>query len=281
MRQACAVLGIARATMQPRVKPRVRVLTKRKANSERALTDSERGAILAAAHTDRLADFSVREIYATLLDEGIYLASISTMYRVLRHARETRERRRLATHPASIKPELAATAPNQVWSWDLRKLLGPQKWTYYHLYVVLDVYNRFVVGWRLESRESAALAKELFTETIEKERVDPSGLTVHSDGGTSMTSKTLTQLFADLGIVKSRSRPHVSNDNPFIESHYKTLKYCPTFPGAFANIEQARAYCRRFFACITQSIGTREPPCLRPRTYIAAEAKNAEIIAAP
>jgi len=248
MREACSVLSIARATMQRRVKPRVRAFQKVKAESARALTGSERAAILAAAHTERFADLSVREIYATLLDEGVYLGSISTMYRVLRAARETRERRRLASHPASIKPELAATAPNQVWSWDITKLLGPQKWTYYHLYVVLDVYSRYVVGWRLESRESAALAKELFTETIEKECVDPSGLVVHSDGGTSMTSKTLTQLFADLGVVKSRSRPHVSNDNPFIESHYKTLKYCPTFPGAFANIEQARAYCRRFFA---------------------------------
>ncbi len=128
------------------------------------------------------------------------------------------------------------------------KLLGPQKWTYYHLYVVLDVYSRYVVGWRLEARESATLATELFTETIAKEHVDPTLLTVHSDGGTSMTSKTLTQLFADLGVVKSRSRPHVSNDNPFIESHYKTLKYCPSYPGRFSNIEQARAYCRRFFA---------------------------------
>ncbi len=248
MRQACAAIGIARATMQRRVKPRLRTVAKSRARSERALTDEERAAILAVAHTERFADYSVREIYATLLDEGTYLGSISTMYRVLRDAGETRERRRLATHPAAIKPELAATAPNQVWSWDITKLLGPQKWTYYHLYVVLDVYSRYVVGWRLEARESAALATELFTETIAKENVDPTLLTVHSDGGTSMTSKTLTQLFADLGVVKSRSRPHVSNDNPFIESHYKTLKYCPTYPGAFANIEQARAYCRRFFA---------------------------------
>ena len=248
MRQACAAIGIARATMQRRVKPRLRTVAKSRARSERALTDEERAAILAVAHTERFADYSVREIYAKLLDEGTYLGSISTMYRVLRDAGETRERRRLATHPAAIKPELAATAPNQVWSWDITKLLGPQKWTYYHLYVVLDVYSRYVVGWRLEARESAALATELFTETIAKENVNPTLLTVHSDGGTSMTSKTLTQLFADLGVVKSRSRPHVSNDNPFIESHYKTLKYCPTYPGAFANIEQARSYCRRFFA---------------------------------
>jgi len=248
MRQACAAIGIARATMQRRVKPRLRVVAKSRARSKRALTDDERAAILAVAHTERFADYSVREIYATLLDEGTYLGSISTMYRVLHDAGETRERRRLATHPAAVKPELAATAPNQVWSWDITKLLGPQKWTYYHLYVVLDVYSRYVVGWRLEARESATLATELFTETIAKEHVDPTLLTVHSDGGTSMTSKTLTQLFADLGVVKSRSRPHVSNDNPFIESHYKTLKYCPSYPGRFSNIEQARAYCRRFFA---------------------------------
>jgi len=248
MREACALIGIARVTMQRRLKPRLRVIAKRKSRSERALSEAERAAILEVAHTARFSDFSVREIYATLLDEGTYVGSISTMYRVLRDAGETRERRRLATHPAAIKPELAATAPNQVWSWDITKLLGPQKWTYYHLYVVLDVYSRYVVGWRLEARESATLATELFTETIAKEDVDPKFLTVHSDGGTSMTSKSLTQLFADLGVVKSRSRPHVSNDNPFIESHYKTLKYCPTYPGNFANIEQARAYCRRFFA---------------------------------
>lgn len=234
--------------MQRRVKPRIRVVAKRKATSERALTVDERAAILAIAHTERFADYSVREIYATLLDEGTYLGSISTMYRVLRDAGETRERRSLATHPTAIKPELAATAPNQVWSWDITRLLGPQKWTYYHLYVVLDVFSRYVVGWRLEARESSTLAKELFIDAIAKERVDPTTLTVHSDGGTSMTSKTLTQLFADLGVVKSRSRPHVSNDNPFSESSFKTLKYCPTYPGAFANIEQARAWCRNFFA---------------------------------
>jgi putative transposase len=248
MRQACAAIGIARATMQRRVKPRLRVIAKRRAKSERALSNEERAAILAVAHTERFADYSVREIYATLLDEGTYLGSIATMYRVLRDAGETRERRRLATHPAAIKPELVATAPNQVWSWDITKLLGPQKWTYYHLYVVLDVYSRYVVGWRLESRESSALAKELFINAIAKERVEPTLLTVHSDGGASMSSKTLTQLFADLGVVKSRSRPHVSNDNPFSESTFKTMKYCPSYPGVFANIEQARAWCRHFFA---------------------------------
>ena len=183
-----------------------------------------------------------------MLDEGCYLGSISTMYRVLRAAGETRERRRLATHPARVKPELAATAPNQVWSWDITKLLGPHKWTYFHLYVVLDVFSRYVVAWRLEARESAALAEELFSTAIARERIDASQLTVHADGGSAMTSKNLAHLFADLGVTRSRSRPHVSNDNPYIESHFKTLKYGPTYPGHFANIEQARDFCRQFFA---------------------------------
>jgi putative transposase len=211
------------------------------------LGEHERQAILDAAHSVRFADLSVREIYATLLDEGVYLGSIATLYRVLRRAGETRERRRLATHPARVKPELAASAPNQVWSWDITKLLGPHKWTYYHLYVVIDVFSRYVVAWRLERRESALFAEELFAQTFTRENVDPSRLTVHADGGSAMTSKTLAHLFADLGVTRSHSRPHVSNDNPYIESHFKTLKYGPTFPGYFANIEQARDFCRHFF----------------------------------
>jgi len=170
-------------------------------------------------------------------------------------------RRRLATHPAHVKPELAATAPNRVWSWDITKLLGPQKWTYYHLYVMLDVFSRYVVAWRLETRESAALAEDVFSSAIVREGVDPTKLTVHADGGSAMTSKNLTYLFADLGVTKSRSRPQVSNDNPYSESHFKTLKYGSSFPGRFANIEQARDYCRRFIACTTPSIGTLASPC--------------------
>jgi putative transposase len=247
LRAACFSLGVARATLMRR---RRELFTRAAVHrvSHRRLSEPERAAICNAAHSERFADFSVREIYATLLDEGVYLGSISTMYRVLRSAGETKERRRLATHPARVKPELAATAPGQVWCWDITKLLGPQKWTYFHLYVVLDVFSRYVVGWRLETREQAVLAEELFAQTIQREGVDPTSLTVHADGGTAMTSKTLAQLFADLGVLQSRSRPHVSNDNPYIESHFKTLKYGPTFPGYFANIEQARDFCRQFFA---------------------------------
>ena len=249
MRRSCVMLGVQRSTIQRHLRsiPVEPSLPSRR-RSHRRLSDAERAAILAAAHSERFCDLSVREIYATLLDEGVYLGSISTMYRVLRDAGESRERRALAKHPTMVKPELAATAPGQVWSWDITKLLGPQKWTYYYLYVVLDVFSRYVVAWRLEYRESAQLAKELFTVAIARENVDAKRLTVHSDGGSSMTSKLLTQLFADLGVTKSRSRPHVSNDNPYSEAQFKTLKYGPSFPSHFANIEQARAYFRDFVA---------------------------------
>lgn len=243
-RAACRYLGAGRATLQRRSKPAV-VASERSHVTPRRLTDEERQAMLDFAHSDRFADLSAREIYATLLDEGTYIGSISTWYRVLRAAGETRERRRQATHPARVKPELVATAPGEVWSWDITKLLGPQKWTYFYLYVVLDVFSRYVVAWRLETRESAILAEELFAAAVAREGVDPARLTVHADGGPSMTSKTLTQFFADLGITKSRSRPHVSNDNPYSEAQFKTLKYTPTFPGHFANIQQARDYIRR------------------------------------
>ena len=247
-RRACALLGAARATLARNEKPKPAFVLVRQSRSHRQLSDAERQAIFDAAHEERFADLSVREIYATLLDEGVYLGSISTMYRVLRDAGETRERRQLATHPARVKPELAATGPGQVWSWDITKLLGPQKWTYFYLYVVLDVFSRYVVAWRLETRESATLATELFEQAIAQEGVDPRRLTVHADGGPSMTSKTLTQFFSDLGVIKSHSRPHVPNDNPHSEAQFKTLKYGPTFPGHFAHIQQGREFMRRFVA---------------------------------
>ena len=246
-RCACSTLGVSRATLRRFRTPRAASPQSPKRASHRRLTDDECQAILDAAHSDRFTDLSAREIYATLLDEGVYLGSISTIYRVLRSAGETRERRRQAKHPARVKPELVAMQPGQVWSWDITKLLGPTKWTYYYLYVILDIFSRYVVAWRLEYRESAALAQEMITDAIARERIDPTTLTIHADGGPSMTSKTLAQLYADLGITKSRSRPHVSNDNPFSESQFKTLKYNPGFPAFFANLEQGRAYCRDFF----------------------------------
>jgi putative transposase len=184
---------------------------------------------------------------ATLLDEGVYLGSESTFYRLLRQAGEVRERRRQATHPAKVKPELVANEPNVVWSWDITKLHGPAKWTYYYLYVILDIFSRCVVGWMVASRESAALAEVLIRQACAKQGIDRGKLTIHADRGSSMTSKPVAFLLADLGVTQSHSRPHVSNDNPFSEAQFKTLKYRPEFPERFGSLEDARAFCRRFF----------------------------------
>jgi len=281
-RAACAALGISRSTRMRRRREPARPVQRQYA-SLRRLSEAERQSILDVVHIERFADFSVRQIYATLLDEGLYLGSISSFYRILRLAGETKERRALATHPARVKPELVAPAVGRVWCWDITKLLGPQKWTYFQLYVIVDVYSRYVVGWRLEHREDAVLAEELFADTIERERVDTTMLTVHADSGPAMKSKTLNQLFMDLGISRSHSRPHVSNDNPFIEALFKTLKYSAPYPGYFGHIEQARDFCRRFFiwynnehrhsgialytpADVHQRARRRAPPCAANRS---------------
>jgi putative transposase len=213
----------------------------------RALTEAERKAILDELHSERFADISPTEVWAILLDEGCYLGSLSTFYRLLREASGTRERRRQATHPAKVKPELVATAPNRVWSWDITKLRGPQKWSWFYLYVILDIYSRYVVGWMVASRESADLAEVLIRQTVAKQGVGRDQLTIHADRGSSMTSKPVAFLLADLGITQSHSRPHVSDDNPFSEAQFKTLKYRPDFPDRFASIETARLHCVDFF----------------------------------
>jgi putative transposase len=215
--------------------------------SSLALSEQERRAMLDAIHDPRFIDRSVPYIHATLLDEGIYYGSTSTMYRLLHSVDEVGERRDQATRPAHVKPELCATAPRQVFAWDITKLHGPQKWTYYYLYVVIDIYSRYVVGWMVADRESSRLARLLLSETIKNEQLDPHKLTVHADRGSSMTSKPVAFLLADLGVTKSHSRPHVSNDNPHIESLFKTVKYQPEFPATFANLQEARAFCRVFF----------------------------------
>jgi putative transposase len=212
----------------------------------RALAAAERQAVLAVLHSPRFVDAAPAQVYATLLDEGVYLASERTMYR-LAEAGETGERRDQVTHPAYHKPELLATGPNQVWSWDITKLLGPQKWTYFYLYVILDIYSRYVVGWMVAHREQAALAERLIADTAAKQLIPPGQLTLHADRGSSMTSKPVAFLLADLGITKTHSRPHVSNDNPYSESQFKTLKYRPGFPDRFAGSEQARSFCQEFF----------------------------------
>jgi putative transposase len=202
--------------------------------------------VLEQLHSERFIDDSPAQVYATLLDEGTYLASERTMYRILAGQGQSRERRAQLRHPVYATPELLATGPNQLWSWDITKLKGPLKWTSYSLYVLLDVFSRYVPGWLLAHHESGTLADRLIAETVEQEGIS-GGLTIHADRGPSMTSKPVALLMADLGITKSHSRPHVSNDNPFSEAHLKTLKYRPGFPSRFGSIEDARVFCRSFF----------------------------------
>ena len=203
--------------------------------------------MLETLNSPQFVDHAPAEVYARLLDQGTYLCSIRTMYRLLDQHHEVRERRDQLRHPQYHKPELLATAPNQVWSWDITKLLGPTKWSYFHLYVVLDIFSRYVVGWLLARRECAVLARRLIDESCRKQAVDPGQLTIHSDRGSPMKSQTVAQLLASLGVVRSLSRPHVSNDNPFSESQFKTLKYRGDFPDRFASFDVGLAFCEEFF----------------------------------
>jgi len=196
---------------------------------------------------ERFVDVAPPEVHATLLDEGTYLCSVSTMYRILTEHDEVRERRDQLVHPAYTRYELLATRPNETWSWDITKLLGVAKWTYYYLYVILDIFSRFVVGWTLQMRENAAVAQALIDQTCQKQLIVPGQLTIHADRGSAMTSKPVAFLLADLGVTKTHSRPHVSNDNPYSEAQFKTMKYRPDFPDRFGSIEHARQFCQTFF----------------------------------
>jgi putative transposase len=247
---ACAAVGRARAThyrLHRKSPPRPRQAPRTPRPQPRALSEGERQSVLEVLHSERFVDVAPPEVYATLLDEGVYLGSVSTMYRVLRSVGEVHERRRQAVHPPYVKPELLAERPNQVWSWDITKLLGPVKWTYYYLYVVLDIFSRYVVGWMLATRESASLAERLLADSIRKQRVEHDQLVIHADRGSSMSSKSVALLLADLGVTKSHSRPHCSNDNPYSEAQFKTLKYRPDFPDRFGSPQDARAFCQRLF----------------------------------
>lgn len=207
-----------------------------------AYTAEERAAVLATCNSERFCNKAPRAIWATMLDEGHYLGSPSTIYRILRDADQIRERRAIATHPTRVKPELVTTAPNRLWSWDITKLPGPAKWTWYSLYLILDVFSRYLIDWTIAATESAAIARTLFDEAAQTHGVAPGELHVHADGGSAMKSRSLALLFADLAISKSHSRPHVSNDNPFSEAQFKTLKYRPDFPEFFPSIEAARVF---------------------------------------
>jgi putative transposase len=248
-RAACAALGRSRATYYRRHRrsPSPSRPRQPRTAQPRALSRAEQAEVLGVLHHERFVDQAPASVYAHLLDEGRYLCSVPTMYRLLRAGGEVRERRRQATHPATVKPELLATAPNAIWSWDITKLLGPVKWTYFHLYVVIDIFSRYVPGWLLASRETAELAERLLASTVRKQGIVADQLTIHADRGTSMASKPVALLLADLGVTKSHSRPHCSNDNPYSEAHFKTLKYRPEFPDRFGSIEDGRAFCQRFF----------------------------------
>jgi len=241
----CAAMGLARATYYRTIRPRYGPHCRR--TPSRALSRQERQGALTVLHEPRFVDRAPAEVYATLLDEGQYLCSERTMYRILAESQEVRERRDQLRHPSYRKPELLATTPNQVWSWDITKLLGPVKWTYFYLYVILDIFSRYIPGWLLAREENSSLAKRLIEETCQKQAIRPGQLIIHSDRGSPMTSKPVALMLSDLGVTKSLSRPQVSNDNPYSEAQFKTLKYRPGFPDRFGSVQDARTLCRDFF----------------------------------
>jgi len=248
-RTACAALGEAQARWYRRHRqspppPRPERVP---VAQPRALSDAERAKLRRVLNSPGHVDEAPATVYAKLLDQGVYLASVPTVYRVLRDHDEVRERRRQATHPAATKPELLATAPDEVYSWDITKLLGPATWTYYYLYVILDIFSRYVPGWMLAHAENATLAEALLADTAARQGITFGQLTIHAGRGSPMTAKPVALLLADLGVTKSHSRPHVSNDNPYSESQFRTMKYRPTFPDRFGSYQDAHAFCGRFF----------------------------------
>jgi putative transposase len=261
VRPLCHALGIAPATYyryrqacsdacseaRSPASPAATAAASARRTPARALSKAERERALEVLHEPRFVDLAPAEIYATLLDEGTYLCSERTMYRLLAAEGEVRERRAQRRHPVYQAPELLATKPNELWSWDITRLKGPAKWSYFNLYVVLDVFSRFVVGWMVAHRESATLAERLITTCCERQGILPDQLTIHADRGSAMTSKSVALLLADLGVTKTHSRPHVSNDNPYSESQFKTLKYRPDFPERFGSIQHARSHSEVFF----------------------------------
>ena len=246
-RPACRAVGASPATIYRRRRPPEPRPRRPRPAPERALSEPERETVLEVLHSERFVDVSPEETYATLLDEGTYLCSTRTMYRILAaHHGGVRERRDQLTHPGYAKPELLAGRPNELWSWDVSKLKGPAKWTWFYLYVILDVFSRYIVGWTVQYRENAELAKALIEQATEQQQITPKILTLHADRGAPQRAKPVAFLLADLGITKTHSRPYTSSDNPYSESNFKTLKYRPEFPARFDTIEYARGHCRAF-----------------------------------
>ena len=247
-RPACRAVGASPATIYRRRRPPVRMPPGPRPTPTRALTAPERQQVLDVLHSERFVDVSPEETWATLLDEGTYLCSTRTMYRILAaHHGGVRERRAQLTHPPYAKPELLATRPNELWSWDVSKLKGPAKWTYYYLYVILDVFSRYAVGWTVQYRENGQLAKALIEQATDQQKITPKVLTLHADRGAPQRAKPVAFLLADLGVTKTHSRPYTSSDNPYSEAQFKTLKYRPEFPARFDSIDHAREHCRAFF----------------------------------
>jgi len=244
---ACDLLGKPRATHYRRQRPPLLGPRAPRPTPPNKLCEAERQHILTVLRSPGYCDLAPAQVWARLLDDGVYLCSISTMYRLLAVAGENHERRRQRTHPAKQRPELIATAPNQVYSWDITKLAGPERGVYYELFVIIDIYSRYVVGWTVAAAETGELAEAFIADTLARQGITRDQLTLHADRGTSMTSKPVAQLLVDLGVTRSHSRPHVSNDNPYSEANFKTLKYCPAFPGRFGSIHDARAFCADFF----------------------------------
>lgn len=243
----CQALDVPKASFY---RSRTRADSKARAMAvppKHALSEAEKQSVLDLLHSERFRDLPPTQVYPILLEEGHYMCSVRSMYRILAKQGEVRERRKVRSHPVYAKPELLATGPNQVWSWDITKLKGPVKWSYYHLYVILDIFSRYVVGWMIAPRESATLAKRLINESCMKQKIAEDQLILHADRGSSMKSKVVAQLLADLGVTKTHSRPHVSNDNPFSESQFKTMKYRPEFPSRFGCIQDSRAFAVPFF----------------------------------
>jgi len=285
---ACDVLGVSRASfyrLRPLFGPALSVpfsAPVARPVPARALSFDERQSVRAALNSERFQDCSPAAINATLLDEGQYLCSTRTMYRVLEQDGATRERRDHLAHPQYRKPELLATEPNQLWSWDITKLRGPAKWTYFYLYVILDVFSRYVVGWMVAPRESAELAKKLIEETCEKQNIQPGQLGLHADRGSAMRSKPVALLLADLSVTKTHSRPYTSNDNPFSESQFRTMKYRPEFPDRFGCIQDSRAFCQIFFPWYNDDhrhsgIGMMSPAMVHHGTAVAAR-ENRQLV---
>jgi putative transposase len=283
VRRACKLVGRSRSTHYWRRRPRPDGPQRRpRPAPANALSLPERDRVLELLRDPSFVDKSPAQVWARLLDDGIYLCSQSTMYRILRAAGESRERRRQATHPAKVKPELVAHAPGEVYSWDITKLRGPLRGVWYDLYVMLDIFSRYVVGWRVEQTETAELATEFIDDVI---RTHGKPKAVHADRGTSMTSKSVAQLLLDLDVARSHSRPHVSNDNPFSEAAFKTLKYCPAFPDHFDDIDHARAFCKEFFDYYCHEhyhsgLGLHTPASVHFGTAQTIQADRAKVLAA-